>query len=489
MARRVLDINVLDAARQRIAQTFDAATKISVSFSGGKDSTVLLHLTMEEAIRRGRRVGVLFVDFEAQYRHTIDHIARCYERYADHIDPYWLSLPLNLRNAVSVYEPEWTCWDPEREESWVRPHHPSAIRDIDHFPWFRPRMEFEELVPLFAEWYAGGEDSASMVGIRSQESLNRWRTIVSTTKVRINDWPWSTRKSPTTWNAYPIYDWKTEDIWVWHAQNPDAEVNEIYDLMHRAGLTIHQARLCQPYGDDQRRGLWLYHLLEPETWAKVVSRVNGANQGALYARESGNILGNRKITRPENHTWESYCMLMLSSMPAPTAEHYRSKIDTFLKWWFERGFQDGIPDEADPGLEAGRRIPSWRRIAKTLLRNDYWCRGLSFSQHKNRSSYARYRAITDERRAQWGGGQAWGRWKSECGRPLPWGPTLKQLAMLAALTNGSNPRHAWKALAQKMDVSIAKAKRSATRADASAAIDRLKQIEMNYRTEIERNGP
>ena len=33
--------------------------------------------------------------------------------------------------------------------------------------------------------------------------------------------------------------------------------------MAMAGLTVHQMRICQPYGDDQRRGLWLFHLIEP----------------------------------------------------------------------------------------------------------------------------------------------------------------------------------------------------------------------------------
>ena len=475
MTRRTLDINVLEAAQLRISQTFDTANRISVSFSGGKDSTVLLHLVMEEAIRRGRRVGVLFVDMEAQYQHTIEHIQRCYDRYADHIDPYWLSLPLNLRNAVSVYEPQWTCWDPERQKSWVREAPTMAITDPDHFEWFRPRMEFEEIVPLFAEWYAGGEDCATFVGIRSQESLHRWRTIVSTVKVRINDWPWSPRKSPTTWNAYPIYDWKTEDIWVWHARNPDAEVNEIYDLMHRAGLTIHQARLCQPYGDDQRKGLWLYHLLEPQTWSRVVARVNGANHGALYARERGNIMGNQKVTRPEGHTWESFANLMLDSMPTPTAEHYRNKISVFLRWWECRGYEDGIPDEAEAKDEGAKRVPSWRRICKALLRNDYWCKGLSFSQHKSTESYARYSAIMSKKRSGMGGWRAADRWKSECGPDIPGHPTHKQLAMLAALTGGSTPAHAWKALGRAMgDYSAAAAKRRARREDASDAISGLR---------------
>jgi predicted phosphoadenosine phosphosulfate sulfurtransferase len=34
------------------------------------------------------------------------------------------------------------------------------------------------------------------------------------------------------------------------------------------------------------------------------------------------------------------------------------------------------------GSEAKRRAPSWRRICKVLLKNDYWCKGLSFSQTK-----------------------------------------------------------------------------------------------------------
>ena len=68
--------------------------------------------------------------------------------------------------------------------------------------------------------------------------------------------------------------------------------------MQMAGVKISQQRLCQPYGDDQRRGLWLYHILEPDTWFKLVNRVNGANSGALYIQENGNMTGYNKITKP-----------------------------------------------------------------------------------------------------------------------------------------------------------------------------------------------
>jgi len=171
--------------------------------------------------------------------------------------------------------------------------------------------------------------------------------------------------------------------------------------MHQAGLTIHQMRICQPYGDDQRKGLWLFHVIEPETWAKVVARVNGANQGALYAQETGNILGRIKISKPEGHTWESFAKLLLASMPPQTKEHYENKIAVFLHWWAEHGYPFGIPDEADPKDEANRKAPSWRRICKALLRNDYWCKGLSFSQTKS-EAYERYKNLMKRRREAWG---------------------------------------------------------------------------------------
>lgn len=487
--RRPLGIDVLTAARQRIAETFDTAERVYVSFSAGKDSTVMLHLVMEEAVRRGRTVGLLLVDLEAQYRLTMEHAARCFGLYSAHIEPYWVALPLNLRNAVSVYEPQWMCWDPDRRADWVRELPAMAITEEGRFPFFRRRMEFEDFVPKFAEWYSQGRPTACFVGIRTDESLNRWRSITSTSKGLVNDRCWTTRKGPSVWNAYPIYDWRTEDIWTFHARYPDLPSNGVYDLMHRAGLTIHQARICQPYGDDQRRGLWLYHLLEPETWGRVVARVNGANQGSLYARDTGNILGVGTVTCPEGHTWESYANLLLDSMPGPTAAHFRVKIDVFVKWWFHRGFQHGIPDEADPGLEAGRKIPSWRRVCKALLRNDYWCKGLSFSQHKDTASYARYRAITARRGGVTGATGPGVAWEHACGPDVPGRPTSNQLAMLASQVGGNTPDHAWSALARVLGCSASAAKRRATRDEASTAIDRLRSIDADYRTEVYTSAP
>jgi predicted phosphoadenosine phosphosulfate sulfurtransferase len=400
MPKRGLGIDVLTAARQRIAAMMDEAPRLCVSFSGGKDSTVLLHLVMDEAITRGRTVAVLFIDLEGQYRLTIDHIEACYRRYAPHIEPYWIALPIVLRNAVSQFQPRWVCWDPAEQARWIRTPPALAITDPAAFPWYRHAMEFEELVPAFSKWYAQGQMLAQFVGIRTDESLNRFRTIAAKHKQMFEGRQWTTWGGGGIFNVYPIYDWRVEDIWTYHARYPDRERNVLYDRMQQAGVPLSAQRICQPYGDDQRKGLWLFQLIEPETWGKVVARVNGANQGALYAQESGNILGMRHIDKPAGHSWESFAQLLLESMPPPLREHYQNKIAVFLRWWqVQRGYLL-IPDEAPADAEGARAAPSWRRICKALLRNDYWCKGLSFSQTES-AAYERYKKMMKVRRQRW----------------------------------------------------------------------------------------
>lgn len=400
MSKTILGMNVLEAARERISWTFDAFERVYLSFSAGKDSTVMLHLVADEARKRGVRFGVLLVDLEGQYRFTIEHAEALLKEYADCIEPYWCCLPISLRNAVSVYEPKWICWDKARRDDWIRELPDGAISAESYFEFFEHGMEFEEFVPLFGEWYSQGKPCACFVGIRTDESLNRFRTIASKTKITRDSKQYTTKVTDSVYNVYPIYDWRTDDIWIYHGKNPGRRYNELYEYMHKAGLSIHQARICQPYGDDQRRGLWLFHLIEPDTWAKVVARVNGANSGALYVQENGNINGYNKITKPPGHTWRSFAEMLISSMPPKTKEHFENKIILFCRWWEERGYPDGIPDEADSNLEMKRDVPSWRRVCKSLLRNDYWCKGLGFSQHKS-AGYQKYLELMRRRKAKW----------------------------------------------------------------------------------------
>jgi predicted phosphoadenosine phosphosulfate sulfurtransferase len=338
----------------------------------------------------------LFIDLEGQYKLTIDHVRECYQLYAAHIDPFWICLPLHLRNAVSQYQPHWICWDNDARDNWIRPLPPEAISDETCLPFFRHGMEFEEFIEYFGDWYGKGKPTACCVGIRSDESLNRFRALAMSRSSKFEGRCWTTWKGGAVFNIYPIYDWRTEDDWIYLGKS-GKPYNRLYDYMYKAGLTIHQMRICQPYGDDQRKGLWLFHLIEPETWGRIVARVSGANHGAIYIQESSNMLGNIKISKPAGHTWKSFAELLLGSMPEKTAEHFRNKIAVFLHWYAVRGYPHGIPD--DGALQKG--TPSWKRICKALLRNDYWCKGLSFTQHKS-TAYEKYIKVMKARRQRWG---------------------------------------------------------------------------------------
>ncbi|NLS25094.1 Sulfate adenylyltransferase subunit 2 [Sphingomonas sp. S2M10] len=383
------ETNVYEAAKARMRLVFRHFERVCVAFSGGKDSSVTLHLALEVAHELGRTpVDVLFVDLEGQYQFTIDHVVEMFDR--DDVRPWWICLPINLRNASSLEEPYWCSWEPEREADWIRPmpEHRSVIRDQSYFPFYKYRMEFEEFIPAFNEWLADGIPTAFLVGIRSDESLNRYLAVKRRARVKKSAWRSPRTGVPVQWSArdlaggdavtfFPIYDWKFDDLWRYVADRGCA-YNRLYDQMHKAGVAFSQMRICQPYGDDQRKGLDLFHQLEPETWFRVVKRVAGANYAARYSRQR--FLGYRGGLGlpPTFATWRQYSEFLLKSMPETLRGVYERRIQRFIDWWAVHGYPLSTwPDVGDPKLENRKQQPSWRRVALSLLKQDM-ARSLSF---------------------------------------------------------------------------------------------------------------
>lgn len=390
--------NVLIAAFERLEIMFNKFDNMYLSVSGGKDSSIMLQLAAIKARELNKKFSILYIDLEAQYQATIDHIEELRECTKDVVENfYWCSLPLSLRNATSVIQPKWICWDKKDKEKWVRamPKHKCVVNE-DNYPkewtWFKRGMEFEEFILYFADWFneQHGGITACGVGIRSNESFNRFRTIVSEKKERYNGYGWTTRlkfgsKQHDVYNFYPLYDWETEDDWG-AVSKLNLHFNKVYELMYKNGVSIHEQRLCQPYGDDQRKGLDQFRMLESETWEKVLNRVHGANFGNIYCRSS--LLGNLKSEKPETMTWQQYTVFLLESIGIYAPElrdHYVAKIHTFMKWYKEKegiGLLD-IQDEADKKLESAKKVASWRRIARAIEKNDFWMGRLSFGETKS----------------------------------------------------------------------------------------------------------
>lgn len=394
--KKQLEISVLEASKSRISRTFDDFEKIYISFSGGKDSTVMTHLVLDEAKKRGVKVGLLIIDLEAQYKATIEHIEEMIEMYSDVIELHWFCGELLLRNAVSDFEPKWVCWDEDKKDVWVRDK-PKLASDLNQYDFYVPKMEFEELMVIFGDWYSQGKKCAAFIGIRSDESLHRYRAITSQKNGLMHkEYKWTTKINENLFNIYPIYDWRTEDIWIFHMKNEHYPHNKVYDLMTKAGVKFSDQRLCQPYGDDQKKGLWLYHILEPNTWYRLINRVSGVNSGALYVKERGNMTGGSYVDKPDGHTWESYTNFLLRSLPKKTQNNYKQRFEKFIAGWLQRGYKE-IPDEAPHSLEIKCWAPSWKRMARCILRNDYYCKGLGQTQPKS-EAYEKWKQIKYKRK-------------------------------------------------------------------------------------------
>lgn len=397
MPKKYLEKNVLDAAFERLEYIFENFDNIYFSLSGGKDSSVMVQLANIVAKKHNKKFDVMYIDFEAQYRATIKHIYEL-KQLSQIRDFYHFTLPMALRNAVSILQPKWICWEEASRDLWVRDMPDDSI-NINNCPfdWFKEGEEFEEFILQFANWYQEkyGGTVACGVGIRSDESLNRFRTIgFQNNKITYNDKHWTTKIKYKddyieVYNFYPLYDWRAEDIWGC-VSKLDLMYNKVYDMMYKNGLSIYEQRLCQPYGDDQKNGLDQFKAIEYDTWSKVLNRVNGVNFGNIYCRTSA--LGNIKSCKPDFMTWQEYTVFLLESIGIYNKDlmlHYYKKIVKFMIWYRTKCDIDicDIPDENDKKLESQRKVISWRRIARAIEKNDFYMKRLCFSQTKTDDAY------------------------------------------------------------------------------------------------------
>lgn len=416
MRKKYTGQNVYDALQERLRFVFEEFDNIFVSFSGGKDSGLLLNLTQDfqRKYYPGRKIGVFHQDFEAQYTVTTDYVERTFERIRDEVEPYWVCLPMATRTALSSYQMYWYPWDDTKKEAWVRPmpEHPYVI-NLEHNPitTYRYRMHQEDLARQFGRWYRmshGNRKTVCLLGIRADESLQRYSGILNK-KHGYMDECWLSRQFKDVWAASPIYDWSNSDVW--HANYLfDYDYNRLYDLYNMAGLKPNQMRVASPFNDYAKDSLNLYRIIDPDIWAKLVGRVKGANFASIYGRTKA--MGYRNLTLPEGHTWESYTKFLLDTLPARLRNNYVKKFNTSIKFWHTKGggleenviqelidhgyhirrngvsnytvmknsriiFLDKIPDHTDD-IKSSRDIPSWKRMCYCILKNDHICRYMGF---------------------------------------------------------------------------------------------------------------
>lgn len=270
---------------------------------------------------------------------TTEYIERTFQKIEHDVEPYWVCLPMATRTALSSYEMFWYPWDDTMQSAWVRPmpNHPYVI-NLEHNPiaTYRYRMHQEDLAKQFSRWYRSSHEfkkTVCLLGIRADESLQRYSGILNK-KYGYNDICWISKQFKDVWCASPIYDWSLSDVW--HANYKFGyDYNRLYDLYYMAGLKPDQMRVASPFNDYAKDSLHLYRVIDPEIWAKLVGRVQGANFGAIYGRTKA--MGYRNLTLPAGHTWESYTKFLLSTLPARLRNNYIKKFKTSMEFWHTVG--------------------------------------------------------------------------------------------------------------------------------------------------------
>ena len=315
--------NVYDAALKRIRWVFDEFNdNVHVSFSGGKDSTVVMELAAKVARERGKKLKVFWLDQECEFEGTVDYVRSLKER--PDIDFYWFQIPFRLFNATDHMNQWLNVWG--EGEEWVRDKEPDSIQEntfgVDRFT---------DVLTAINEMFGG----ASLTGLRTEESPSRRLGLTTSCSYKWVTWGSKTgRKNHRLF--HPIYDWKFGDIWkaIYDGDDPDNPgtaswvYNRMYDIQHRYGVPIRNMRVSNYHHETAIHSLFYLQEAEPETWEKAVKRISGINTAGHLGREDFFV----KELPFMFSSWEEYYSYLVSKLVVESDQERFVKQFNDLTW-------------------------------------------------------------------------------------------------------------------------------------------------------------
>ena len=342
--------SVYEAALERIEWLYREFPNVVVSVSGGKDSTVILHLCIEVARKLGRLpVIARFLDQEAEWRDTIAYMRQI--QAMPEVDLQWYQIEFKIFNATSHSQDWLYCW--RKGDNWIRPKEPDAIKEniygLDRFHDFlEKQLDFDY----------PNEPACAISGVRCSESPQRAKGLTNFATYKHITWGHKDNPKLNHYTFYPIYDWETSDIWRYIAEN-DVPYNRVYDLMHRHGMPPKDMRVSNLTHEVAISSLKFVQDIDRDTWEDVVTRLESAN--------SIKHLKERALDCPKElpfmfSSWKEYRDFLLENLV----------VDPVAREKMERRFK--LCDEKHVGTE--HEIGLYMAEITTIIRNDHFFTGL-----------------------------------------------------------------------------------------------------------------
>ena len=349
--RRELETNVFDAAVGRCHQILDMELPVTVSFSGGKDSTCVLMLMLGVARERGALpLEVVMVDEEVIDPDTIEYVSEV-TSWPD-VAFRWICTPIRhtLRARGRTH---WYTWDPACRDVWARELPPHAIT-ADQLEYDWDSASYGDVITAYYRQHHGWGKYISPGGIRAAEAMNRRRAVMTAGT-------WLVDRGSHWW-AKPIYDWDNEDVW-------RAIVREgwphsrFYDRMWTVGVSRKDSRVA-PWGNVAGgRDLQHYPAFYPDFWGRAIRRLPELRAAQRYGSTK---LMREAMNRPLGMTWQEYAMKLLSELPDEDRAYWANYIGSALLHWRKISTQP-FPQEPIAGFSDHN---SWKRICYQLGKND-----------------------------------------------------------------------------------------------------------------------
>lgn len=255
--RQYIASDVLTEAKKRLRHVFATFDSVIVSFSGGKDSLAVLHLTHEVAQEMGiKKINAVFRDEELINKVVLDFVEEY--RHKEWLDLRWLCVPLASQKFVLGNTSSYTQWDPNRQ--WVRqkPEWGITNEDLGVDPQHVWSQYDADDIPV--SWLKG--KVAILTGVRSAESMMRFRSCVN----KLNENYIVASPSKRASLVRPIFDWEENDVFRYF-YDQQIRYCPLYDnqLWARMGL-----RVSTPIHAEYAKRFGKVREIDPDLYEAVI---------------------------------------------------------------------------------------------------------------------------------------------------------------------------------------------------------------------------